>query len=211
MHGNLAEYWCAEQEEIHETMKRIFDIAVSVLALIVLSPILLAVAFLVCINLGTPLLFSQARPGLLGKGFTLYKFRTMKIGDAEDKERLTPFGKLLRKTSLDELPQLWNVLWGDMSVVGPRPLLLEYLQLYSKRQARRHEVRPGITGWSQVNGRNTPSWEDRLEMDVWYVEHQSLVLDCRIILKTIGKVIAWSGVSAKDQATVEPFRGTPKK
>jgi lipopolysaccharide/colanic/teichoic acid biosynthesis glycosyltransferase len=192
-------------------MKRISDIVVSVSILIILSPILLAVASLVCINLGTPLLFYQARPGLLGKEFTLYKFRTMKIGDAEDKERLTPFGRFLRKTSLDELPQLWNVLWGDMSIVGPRPLLSEYLQLYSKRQARRHDVRPGVTGWAQVNGRNAISWEQKLELDVWYVENRSFALDCRIILKTIGKVFAGSGVSAEGEATVEPFRGSPKE
>jgi len=135
----------------------------------------------------------------------------MKTGEGDDGNRLTPFGKLLRKSSLDELPQLWNVLRGDMSLVGPRPLLEQYLPLYNGRQAKRHDVRPGITGWSQVNGRNEPSWEERLERDVWYVEHQSFILDCRIILKTVGKLFSTSGVSAKGQATVKPFKGTPEK
>jgi sugar transferase EpsL len=192
-------------------MKRLLDIIFTLLLLMVFLPVLLVVALMVKVNFGTPILFSQLRPGLQGKTFTLYKFRTMNIGDDSDQDRLTLFGKLLRKISLDELPQLWNVLRGDMSIVGPRPLLPEYLPLYSERQSRRHDVRPGITGWSQVNGRNIPSWEERLEMDVWYVENQSFLLDCRIILKTVGRVFSTSGVSAKGQATVEPFKGSPKE
>ena len=192
-------------------MKRVADVFVSFFTLILLSPVLLILSVLVFICLGKPILFSQIRPGLRGELFVIRKFRTMKNKGSSDAERLTFIGRLLRKTSLDELPQLWNVLRGDMSLVGPRPLLPEYLPLYSERQAKRHNVRPGITGWSQVNGRNTPSWEDRLEMDVWYVENQSFVLDCRIIIKTVGKVFAGSGVSADGQATVEPFKGSPRK
>ena len=179
--------------------------------LLMLSPVLAATLFCIVVCMGRPVFFLQDRTGLHGRIFQILKFRTMKSGDASDKDRLTWLGKFLRKTSLDELPQLWNVLRGEMSLVGPRPLLPEYLPLYSERQSRRHEVRPGITGWSQVNGRNAPSWEDRLEMDVWYVENQSFMLDCRIILKTVGKVFAGSGVSADGQATVEPFKGIQEK
>ena len=189
-------------------MKRIIDTTISLATLVVLFPILLVISILVFISMGPPILFSQIRPGLRGELFVIRKFRTMKNKGSSDAERLTFIGRLLRKTSLDELPQLWNVLRGEMSLVGPRPLLPEYLPLYSERQAMRHNVRPGITGWSQVNGRNTPSWEDRLEMDVWYVENQSFLLDCRIIIKTVGKVFAGSGVSADGQATVEPFKGS---
>ena len=192
-------------------MKRIIDTTISLATLVVLFPLLLVISILVFISTGPPILFLQIRPGLRGELFVIRKFRTMKNKGSSDAERLTSIGRLLRKTSLDELPQLWNVLRGEMSLVGPRPLLPEYLQLYSERQARRHEVRPGITGWSQVNGRNAPSWEDRLEMDVWYVEHQSFLLDCRIILKTFAKVFAGSGVSADGQATVEPFKGIQEK
>ena len=192
-------------------MKRPIDFFVSIICFLILLPLQICIAISILIIDGRPVLFLQSRPGLNGKVFTLYKFRTMKNGDGQDVERLTSFGRLLRKTSLDEIPQLWNVLRGDMSIVGPRPLLEQYLPLYSKRQARRHQVRPGITGWSQVNGRNEPSWEDRLEMDVWYVENQSFLLDCRIIIKTVGKVFAGSGVSADGQATVEPFKGSPRK
>ena len=192
-------------------MKRCTDILVALVLLILFSPILFCVSLLTLAFNGRPILFSQTRPGLHGKLFTLYKFRSMKTGEGLDGDRLTPFGKLLRKSSLDELPQLWNVLRGDMSLVGPRPLLEQYLSLYNARQARRHDVKPGVTGWSQVNGRNEPSWEERLERDVWYAEHQSFILDCRIILKTAFKVISSSGVSAKGQATVEPFKGTPEK
>ena len=192
-------------------MKRCTDILVALVLLILFSPILFCVSLLTLAFNGRPILFSQTRPGLHGKLFTLYKFRSMKTGEGLDGDRLTPFGKLLRKSSLDELPQLWNVLRGDMSLVGPRPLLEQYLSLYNARQARRHDVKPGVTGWSQVNGRNEPSWEERLERDVWYAEHQSFILDCRIILKTVGKLFSASGVSAKGQATVEPFKGTPEK
>jgi sugar transferase EpsL len=192
-------------------MKRCTDVFAALFLLIVFSPLLLCVTFLQLLLAGKPILFSQTRPGLHGKLFEIYKFRSMNIGVGDDVDRLTSFGKLLRKTSLDELPQLWNVLRGEMSFVGPRPLLPAYLPLYSERQSRRHDVRPGITGWSQVNGRNEPCWEDRLEMDVWYVENQSFVLDCRIILKTFAKVFAGSGVSASGQATVEPFKGVQKK
>jgi len=191
-------------------MKRCFDIflALFLLALTIIPQLITGLIIIICD--GRPIFFLQKRTGEHSQIFKIYKFRTMISGDGSDNERLTFFGKLLRKTSLDELPQLWNVLRGEMSLVGPRPLLPEYLPLYSERQSRRHEVRPGITGWSQVNGRNTPSWEDRLEMDVWYVEHQSFLLDCRIILKTFAKVFAGSGVSAKCQATVEPFMGSQK-
>ncbi len=161
--------------------------------------------------MGVPVFYYQSRVGINGKTFKIIKFRTMRFGNQEDKERLTALGKLLRKTSIDEFPQLVNIIKGEMNFIGPRPLLPEYLPLYSERQSRRHDVRPGITGWSQVNGRNVPSWEDRLEMDVWYVENQSFMLDCRIILKTVGKVFAGSGVSADGQATVEPFKGTQEK
>ena len=181
------------------------------LLLLILSPILVATLFCIVVCMGRPVFFLQDRVGLHGRIFQILKFRTMKSGDAFDKDRLTGLGKFLRKTSLDELPQLWNVLRGDMNIVGPRPLLPEYLPLYSERQSRRHGVRPGITGWSQVNGRNAPSWEDRLEMDVWYVENKSFALDCRIILKTFAKVFAGSGVSADGQATVEPFKGIQEK
>ena len=192
-------------------MKRCVDILVALVLLILFSPILCCVSLLTLAFNGWPVVFSQTRPGLHGKLFTLYKFRSMKTGEGDDGNRLTPFGKLLRKSSLDELPQLWNVLRGDMSLVGPRPLLVQYLPLYTQRQAKRHDVQPGITGWSQVNGRNEPCWEDRLERDVWYVENQSFALDCRIILKTFVKLFSSAGVSAEGQATVEPFKGSPEK
>lgn len=162
------------------------------------------------------MLFKQTRPGLHGKPFEMIKFRTMKDGADEngnilpDAERLTPFGKMLRATSLDELPELWNVLKGDMSLVGPRPLLMEYLPLYNERQAKRHEVKPGITGYAQVNGRNAISWEQKFELDAWYVEHQSLWLDLKIIAKTIQKVIAKDDINAADDATMPKFEGNKK-
>jgi lipopolysaccharide/colanic/teichoic acid biosynthesis glycosyltransferase len=198
------------------TAKRIFDAVASVVALIVLSPLLLAVAALVRLFLGSPVLFRQERPGLHGRPFMLVKFRTMTdAADAgglplPDADRLTRFGKFLRSTSLDELPELWNVLKGDMSLVGPRPLLMEYLPLYSPRQSRRHEVKPGLTGWAQVNGRNTLTWEDRLEMDVWYVENRSWLLDLKIIWKTIGIVLHREGISQQGSATMEKFQGNMK-
>jgi sugar transferase EpsL len=196
-------------------MKRILDILISMLGLILLSPILLLTAILVCIKLGRPVLFRQKRPGLHAEPFFVYKFRTMTDQkDAEgqllpDDIRLTHFGKLLRKLSLDELPQLFNVIRGDLSLVGPRPLLMEYLPLYSTEQARRHEVRPGITGWAQVNGRNAISWEEKFKLDVWYVDNQSFLLDVKILWMTLVKVFIREGISQEGQATMEKFTGTP--
>ena len=195
-------------------LKRAFDIAASTSALIVLSPVLAITAYKVKKELGSPVLFRQIRPGLHGRPFEMIKFRTMK--DATDKEgntlpdseRLTEFGKKLRASSLDELPELWNVLKGDMSLVGPRPLLMEYLTLYSAEQAKRHNVRPGVTGYAQVNGRNSLSWEDKFKLDTWYVEHQSLWLDMKILLKTVKKVIIKDGISAEGEATMTKFTGT---
>ena len=195
-------------------LKRAFDVAASTSALVVLSPVLAITAYKVKKELGSPVLFRQTRPGLHGKPFEMVKFRTMK--DATDKEgnalpdseRLTEFGKKLRASSLDELPELWNVLKGDMSLVGPRPLLMEYLPLYSAEQAKRHNVRPGVTGYAQVNGRNSLSWEDKFKLDTWYVEHQSLWLDMKILLKTVKKVIIKDGISAEGEATMTKFTGT---
>ena len=195
-------------------LKRAFDVAASTSALIVLSPVLAITAYKVKKELGSPVLFRQTRPGLHGKPFEMIKFRTMK--DATDKEgnalpdseRLTEFGKKLRASSLDELPELWNVLKGDMSLVGPRPLLMEYLPLYNAEQAKRHNVRPGVTGYAQVNGRNSLSWEDKFKLDTWYVEHQSLWLDMKILLKTVKKVIIKDGISAEGEATMTKFTGT---
>ena len=195
-------------------LKRAFDIAASTSALVVLSPVLAITAYKVKKELGSPVLFRQTRPGLHGKPFEMIKFRTMK--DATDKEgnalpdseRLTEFGKKLRTSSLDELPELWNVLKGDMSLVGPRPLLMEYLPLYNAEQAKRHNVRPGVTGYAQVNGRNSLSWEDKFKLDTWYVEHQSLWLDMKILLKTVKKVIIKDGISAEGEATMTKFTGT---
>lgn len=183
-------------------------------ALLVLSPVLLGVAYLVRKNLGSPVLFRQVRPGMHGKPFEMIKFRTMLDAvDAQgnvlpDDVRLTPFGRFLRSTSLDELPELWNVLKGDMSLVGPRPLLMEYLPLYSTEQARRHEARPGVTGWAQVNGRNAISWDDKFKLDVWYVDNQSLWLDIKIIFLTIKKVLVRDGISAEGEATMSKFTGS---
>lgn len=198
-------------------LKRAFDVAASTSALIVLSPVLAITAYKVKKELGSPVLFRQTRPGLHGKPFEMVKFRTMK--DATDKEgnalpdseRLTEFGKKLRASSLDELPELWNVLKGDMSLVGPRPLLMEYLPLYNAEQAKRHNVRPGVTGYAQVNGRNSLSWEDKFKLDTWYVEHQSLCLDMKILLKTVKKVIIKDGISAEGEATMTKFTGTKFK
>jgi len=198
-------------------IKRILDITIASTALILLSPVYLIVARKVKKNLGSPVLFRQVRPGLDGKPFEMIKFRTMKDAlDAEgnplpDNERLTPFGKMLRATSLDEMPELWNVIKGDMSIVGPRPLLMEYLPLYNSEQAKRHNVRPGITGYAQVNGRNAISWEKKFELDTWYVENQSLWLDFKIMLKTIRKVIAKDDISAEGEATMSKFTGTPEQ
>ena len=195
-------------------LKRAFDIAASASALVILSPVLAITAYKVKKELGSPVLFRQTRPGLHGKPFEMIKFRTMK--DATDKEgnalpdseRLTEFGKKLRASSLDELPELWNVLKGDMSLVGPRPLLIEYLPLYNAQQAKRHNVRPGVTGYAQVNGRNSLSWEDKFKLDTWYVEHQSFLLDLKILLKTVKKVIIKDGISAEGEATMTKFTGT---
>lgn len=195
-------------------LKRVLDIAIASTALVLLSPVYALVAYKVKKNLGSPVLFRQVRPGLHGKPFEMIKFRTMKDAvDAQgnplpDSERLTPFGKMLRATSLDEMPELWNVIKGDMSIVGPRPLLMEYLPLYNAEQAKRHDVRPGITGHAQVNGRNAISWEKKFELDTWYVEHQSLWLDFKIMLKTIQKVIAKDDISAEGEATMSKFTGS---
>jgi len=194
-------------------LKRFFDLLVSVTLMVFFMPLMLLISIFSYIIMGPPVLFRQLRPGLKGKLFTLYKFRSMlDIKDClnellEDQSRLTKFGKFLRKTSLDELPQLWNVVKGDMSLVGPRPLLLEYLPLYSAEQNRRHEVRPGITGWAQVNGRNCLNWEDRLRADVWYVNNYSFMLDLRILALTFLKVLKREGVSEEGQATVSKFTG----
>ncbi len=194
-------------------MKRLFDIIISICGLFGLTVPLLALAWLVRRKLGTPVLFTQVRPGLHGKPFLMVKFRTMTdIRDASgallpDAQRLTPFGCFLRSSSLDELPELWNVLRGEMSLVGPRPLLMEYLPLYSPEQARRHEVRPGITGWAQVNGRNAISWDDKFALDVWYVDHRSLWLDVRILWMTVRKVLVRDGISAAGEATMQKFEG----
>ena len=177
------------------------------LLLVALSPLLIALSLAVRICIGRPVIFLQQRPGRHGKLFTLLKFRTMTIGDGDDASRLEGFGRLLRRTSLDELPELWNVLRGDMSLVGPRPLLPEYLALYNEQQARRHEVRPGMTGWAQVNGRNSLTWPERFKMDVWYVDHQSMWLDLKIIGMTCIQVFKTSEVSSQGHATAEPFRG----
>lgn len=194
--------------------RRRYDVAkrvVELFAVLVLSPLwLLAVAIVagaVRVSLGAPVFFRQRRAGLDGAIFEIVKFRTMREGGETDAERLTRLGKFLRKASLDELPQLFNVVRGEMSLVGPRPLLEEYLPLYTPRQARRHEVRPGITGWAQVNGRNAISWEEKFELDVWYVEHRSLPLDCRILFLTVWNVLAHRGVSAPDGGFMPRFTG----
>ena len=194
--------------------KRMFDIIGAVLMLLVAAVPMLLIALLVRLQMGRPVLFRQLRPGRNGKPFQMVKFRSManpSAGDPEalaDAARLTPLGRFLRATSLDELPELWNVLKGDMSLVGPRPLLMEYLPLYSPEQARRHAVRPGITGWAQVNGRNAISWEDKLALDVWYVDNRSFRLDLIIIGLTLWKVIARHGIAAEGEATMPKFTGT---
>ena len=195
-------------------MKRLFDIVVSACALLVLALPLWVLMWQVRRKLGSPVFFTQVRPGLHGKPFKMVKFRSMTSECGPDGEllpdavRLTPFGRFLRAASLDELPELWNVLKGDMSLVGPRPLLMEYLPLYSLEQARRHEVRPGITGWAQVNGRNAIGWEDKFKLDVWYVDHRSLWLDIKILWLTIKKVLVRDGISAAGEATMGKFTGS---
>ncbi len=198
-------------------MKRCFDLVVAVVALLALAVPLLVLVWLVRSKLGSPVFFRQVRPGLNGKPFEMVKFRTMtdeRGADGAllpDAKRLTPFGRFLRASSLDELPELWNVIKGDMSLVGPRPLLMEYLSLYTPEQARRHEVRPGITGWAQVNGRNAISWEDKFALDVWYVDHRSLWLDVRILWMTVKKVLVRDGISAAGEVTMPRFTGSPPK
>lgn len=194
-------------------IKRAFDLLAAVIALSLLSVPLACIAILVRVRMGSPVLFRQVRPGLNGEPFELVKFRTMldavnRDGSPRpDAERLTPFGRWLRSTSLDEVPAFWNVLRGDMSLVGPRPLLMQYLPLYSPRQARRHEVRPGITGWAQVNGRNALTWSQKFELDVWYVENRSFCLDSRILWVTLLVVLRRDGISAQGEATMPPFTG----
>jgi sugar transferase EpsL len=196
-----------------QAIKRVVDIVGASVGIILFAPVMLVVSLLVLLTMGRPVLFRQQRPGLRGKPFTLYKFRTMRdvrtpSGELlPDELRLTTFGKWLRSTSLDELPELFNVLKGDMSLVGPRPLLMEYLPRYSPEQARRHEVKPGITGWAQVNGRNALSWEEKFRMDVWYVDNWNLWLDMKILLLTIWKVLKREGISAEGSATMPMFMG----
>jgi lipopolysaccharide/colanic/teichoic acid biosynthesis glycosyltransferase len=193
--------------------KRLFDLVFSLLALIILSPVILVTAILVRVFHGTPILFKQQRPGYKGHPFFIYKFRSMRNGFAKDgnplsdSERLTGFGRVLRSLSLDELPELFNILRGEMSFVGPRPLLMEYLPLYSTEQGRRHDVVPGLTGWAQVNGRNALDWPTRFKLDVWYVDNWSFWLDIKIILMTVWKTISREGISQEGQATVEYFKG----
>lgn len=196
-------------------VKRILDLVLTIPALIILSPILILMSVMVVFWHGFPILFRQKRPGLHGKTFTIYKFRTMRdLRDSQgvllpDAKRITRLGQFLRSTSLDELPELINVLKGEMSLVGPRPLLVEYLPLYSPEQARRHEVLPGITGWAQVHGRNAVTWEEKFRLDLWYVDHWSLWLDIKILMMTVFKVLRREGISQPGQATAERFKGNP--
>lgn len=194
--------------------KRLFDLTLALLALVLLSPVLLFTALAVRLGLGKPVLFRQPRPGYKGRIFTLYKFRTMRDALAPDgtplpdDQRLTPLGRFLRATSLDELPELFNVLKGEMSLVGPRPLLVKYLPLYTPEQMRRHDVLPGITGWAQINGRNALSWQDKFRLDVWYVDHWSFWLDVKILILTVWKVLRREGINQPGQATASEFDGT---
>lgn len=194
-------------------MKRLFDLLVAALAILLFSPLFVVIGLAVRVTMGSPVFFRQIRPGLNGNAFTLLKFRTMRndpegVAARTDGERLTPLGNFLRRASLDELPELINVLKGEMSLVGPRPLLMEYLPLYNPGQARRHDVRPGITGWAQVNGRNDISWEEKFDLDVWYVDHPSFMLDLHILWMTIAGVISARGISHPGHVTMERFRGT---
>jgi len=197
-------------------VKRIFDIVIATIIILIFTPVYFVVTIMVLIGMGRPVFFIQDRPGLYGRVFRLYKFRTMREEidntnqNLADAVRLYPVGRLLRRLSLDELPQLFNVLRGDMSIVGPRPLLVEYLPLYTSEQARRHNVKPGITGWAQINGRNLISWEDRFKLDVWYVENQSFLLDLKILLLTIYKILRGDGVSQVGHVSMEKFRGSIK-
>jgi sugar transferase EpsL len=201
---------------MQQRFKRLMDIAIAGIALVILSPVLLVLAVLVRLKLGSPVLFRQVRPGKNGKPFTMLKFRTMMDARNEngellpDDQRLPAFGRMLRSTSMDELPELWNVLRGEMSVVGPRPLLMEYLPRYTKAQARRHEVSPGITGWVQVNGRNSLSWEEKFALDVWYVDNRSLALDLKILLRTLAAVVKRQGISSDGHVSMPKFMGQGK-
>ena len=197
-------------------MKRLLDLVASLALLVLLSPVMIAVAIGVRLEVGSPVLFRQVRPGLHARPFTIVKFRTMRdVAPGEesvdrDEQRLTGFGRWLRTTSLDELPELWNVLRGEMSLVGPRPLLMRYLPLYSPQQMRRHEVRPGLTGWAQVNGRNALSWDEKFALDVWYVDHRTLLLDLRILAQTFVAVLRREGISHENSATMPEFTGTAR-
>jgi lipopolysaccharide/colanic/teichoic acid biosynthesis glycosyltransferase len=201
-------------KRVQAHLKRVFDVVVSATALVVLAPVMGLIALAVWRTMGRPVLFRHVRPGLHGKPFVMYKFRTMRdLRDAEgkllpDEARLTPFGRWLRSTSLDELPELLNVLRGEMSLVGPRPLLMEYLERYTPEQARRHEVKPGITGWAQIHGRNNLSWDERFKLDVWYVDNWSLWLDVKILWRTLWMVLRREGISAQGHATMPEFRGS---
>ena len=198
-------------------LKRTVDLILGITAAILLSPILLITAILVSRKLGSPIFFTQVRPGKDGKPFKMVKFRTMRDAintqgnPLPDAERLTPFGRRLRSTSIDELPELWNVIKGEMSLVGPRPLLMEYLPLYSPEQATRHDLKPGMTGWAQINGRNAISWEDKFKLDTWYVQHQSLWLDIKIMALTVKKVLVRDGISAEGEATMTRFTGSQEQ
>lgn len=195
-------------------LKRVFDMVLALFGLIVLAPVFIVVAVLIRVKLGGPVFFTQTRPGLNGKPFKMIKFRTMRDGVDQngntlpDADRMTDFGRVLRSTSLDELPELLNVLKGDMSLVGPRPLLMQYLPLYSSEQNRRHAVRPGITGWAQINGRNALSWDEKFKLDTWYVDNQSLLLDIKILFLTVKKVLVREGISQDNNVTMEAFTGT---
>lgn len=192
-------------------MKRLLDLTVASVGLVVLLPLIVVIGLAVRLQLGRPILFRQVRPGRNGVPFELIKFRTMRAEpeqpEATDAQRMTDFGRWLRSTSLDELPELWNVLKGDMSLVGPRPLLMEYLPLYTDHQARRHEVRPGITGWAQINGRNARGWDEKFNLDIWYVNNRTVWLDCKILLLTVWKVILMEGISSDGHSTAPKFRG----
>lgn len=197
-------------------MSRMFDVSVALVSLVVLLPLMFLLSVFILFKIGTPVFFTQVRPGLHGRSFKMIKFRTMRDAyDSEgnplpDEQRLTKFGNFLRATSLDELPELWNVLKGEMSLVGPRPLLMEYLDLYTPEQARRHEVRPGVTGWAQVNGRNAISWEEKFKLDVWYVDNRTFWLDIKILFLTVKKVFIREGISAEGEATMSKFKGNSK-
>ncbi|CAO3310403.1 MULTISPECIES: sugar transferase [unclassified Pseudomonas] len=197
-------------------LKRLFDVVAAVAGLVLLSPVIAIVAMLVRRKLGSPVLFRQVRPGIHGKPFEMVKFRTMRDAvDSQgnplpDSQRMTRFGSFLRSSSLDELPELWNVVKGDMSLVGPRPLLMEYLSLYDAEQRRRHDVRPGVTGWAQINGRNALSWEEKFKLDVWYVDNRTFGLDLKILFLTIKKVIVKDGISAQGEVTMSKFTGSRK-